>query len=430
MYWKRVFMIKNKQMIDAIRILKSGDSDDLQNLLQTFNIHSRDADNNTLLHHACLLGNVKAVRLLLDSGVHANASNIDGQTPICDAALSGSAEIISLLLRSKVDVNPPSYWGSPLIYATQNESINAMKVLIDAGASLNSPERNGLCADPNCGVRLTTPLHMAAKLNDVDITYLLLEFGASPTSLDKENRTPIDYVPNTSPVYQLLKSVQTLILNPFTFNVLCRIKNKQMIDAIRILKSGDSDDLQNLLQTFNIHSRDADNNTLLHHACLLGNVKAVRLLLDSGVHANASNIDGQTPICDAALSGSAEIISLLLRSKVDVNPPSYWGSPLIYATQNESINAMKVLIDAGASLNSPERNGLCADPNCGVRLTTPLHMAAKLNDVDITYLLLEFGASPTSLDKENRTPIDYVPNTSPVYQLLKSVQSELVGNLQ
>ncbi|CAH8500059.1 unnamed protein product [Schistosoma curassoni] len=150
-------------MIDAIRILKSGDTDDLQNLLQTFNIHSRDADNNTLLHHACLLGNVKAVRLLLDSGVHANASNIDGQTPICDAALSGSAEIISLLLRSKVDVNPPSYWGSPLIYATQNESINAMKVLIDAGASLNSPERNGLC-----------PLHIAIQRRFYAGVYLLL----------------------------------------------------------------------------------------------------------------------------------------------------------------------------------------------------------------------------------------------------------------
>ncbi|CAH8499853.1 unnamed protein product [Schistosoma haematobium] len=157
-------------MIDAIRILKSGDSDDLQNLLQTFNIHSRDADNNTLLHHACLLGNVKAVRLLLDSGVHANASNIDGQTPICDAALSGSAEIISLLLRSKVDVNPPSYWGSPLIYATQNESINAMKVLIDAGASLNSPERNGLC-----------PLHIAIQRRFYAGVYLLLSKDQVPS---------------------------------------------------------------------------------------------------------------------------------------------------------------------------------------------------------------------------------------------------------
>ncbi|CAH8473057.1 unnamed protein product [Schistosoma turkestanicum] len=219
-----------------------------------------------------------------------------------------------------------------------------------------------------------------------------------------------------------------------------------MIDAIRILKSGDNNDFQNFLRTFNIHSRDADNNTLLHHACLLGNVEAVRLLLDSGVHANICNIDGQTPICDAALSGSAEIISLLLKSKVDVNPPSYWGSPLIYATQNESLNAMKVLIDAGASLNSPERNGLCplhiaiqrrfyagiylllskgADPNRGVRLTTPLHMAAKLNDIDMTYLLLEFGAFPNSVDRENHTPIDYVPNTSPVYQLLKSVQNQV-----
>ncbi|CAH8492799.1 unnamed protein product [Heterobilharzia americana] len=207
-----------------------------------------------------------------------------------------------------------------------------------------------------------------------------------------------------------------------------------MIDAIRILKSGDNEDLKNLIQTFNIHARDADNNTLLHHACLLGNVEAVRLLLDSD-----SN-------CDAALCGSAEIISLLLRRKVDVNPPSYWGSPLIYATQNESINAMRVLIDAGASLNSPERSGLCplhiaiqrkfyagiylllskgADPNCGVRLTTPLHMAAKLNDFDITQLLLEFGAFPSPIDKENHTPIDYVPYTSPVYQLLKSVQNQV-----
>ncbi|CAH8837501.1 unnamed protein product [Trichobilharzia szidati] len=219
-----------------------------------------------------------------------------------------------------------------------------------------------------------------------------------------------------------------------------------MIDAIRILKSGDNNDLKHLIQTFNIHSRDADNNTLLHHACLLGNVEAVRLLLDSGVHANASNIDGQTPICDAALSGSAEIISLLLNSKVDVNPPSYWGSPLIYATQNESLHAMEVLIDAGASLNSPERSGLCplhiaiqrrfyagvylllskgADPNCGVRLTTPLHMAAKLDDIDITQLLLEFGAFPSPIDKENHAPIDYVSHTSPVYQLLKSVQYQV-----
>nr|CAH8838251.1 unnamed protein product [Trichobilharzia regenti] len=150
-------------MIDAIRILKSGDNDDLKNLIQTFNIHSRDADNNTLLHHACLLGNVEAVRLLLDSGVHANASNIDGQTPICDAALSGSAEIISLLLNSKVDVNPPSYWGSPLIYATQNESLHAMEVLIEAGASLNSPERSGLC-----------PLHIAIQRRFYAGVYLLL----------------------------------------------------------------------------------------------------------------------------------------------------------------------------------------------------------------------------------------------------------------
>ncbi|VDP94126.1 unnamed protein product [Echinostoma caproni] len=140
-------------ILQFIRIIETGDLDELHGLVkQSDAVCARDADNNTLLHHACIAGNVDAVKLLIASGLHANVGNVDGHTPLCDAALNGSTEIVSILLNCGVNVDPPSYWGSPLMYATQNERLGAMKLLIDAGAQLNSPDRTGLC-----------PLHVAVQ---------------------------------------------------------------------------------------------------------------------------------------------------------------------------------------------------------------------------------------------------------------------------
>ncbi|KAF6773277.1 hypothetical protein AHF37_07234 [Paragonimus kellicotti] len=233
--------------------------------------------------------------------------------------------------------------------------------------------------------------------------------------------------------------------------------HSMMLPSVRILESGTNEDLHNLVKKVDlVRMRDADNNTLLHHACLLGNLKAVRLLIDSGLHPDIGNVDGQTPLCDAALHGSTDIVSLLLSSGVDVNPLSYWGSPLMYATQNENLGAMQLLIDAGAGLNSPDRSGFCplhvavrrqfyagaralllgdyfanellfmyvsgADPNCRARLTTPLHLAAKMDDLLMASILLAHGAYPTPLDMDNLTPLDYAPKGSRLHQLLKTVQ--------
>ncbi|KAF8566153.1 hypothetical protein P879_08222 [Paragonimus westermani] len=220
--------------------------------------------------------------------------------------------------------------------------------------------------------------------------------------------------------------------------------HSMMLPSVRILESGTNEDLHNLVRKVDlVRMRDADNNTLLHHACLLGNLEAVRLLIDSGLHPDIGNVDGQTPLCDAALHGSTDIVSLLLSSGVDVNPLSYWGSPLMYATQNENLGAMQLLINAGAELNSPDRSGFCplhvavrrqfyagaralllggADPNCRARLTTPLHLAAKLDDLFMASILLAHGAYPTPLDMDNFTPVDYAPKGSRLHQMLNAVQ--------
>ncbi|TGZ55296.1 hypothetical protein CRM22_010458 [Opisthorchis felineus] len=223
--------------------------------------------------------------------------------------------------------------------------------------------------------------------------------------------------------------------------------NPLMLPSVRILETGTNQELRNLVKEVDlVRVRDADNNTLLHHACLLGNVEAVRLLLDAGLHPNVGNVDGHTALCDAALNGSTEVISLLLNHGVDVNPSSYWGSPLMYATKNGHIDAMRLLIKAGAAVNAPDRSGLCplhvaiqkrfyagahlllmgdADPNCPARLTTPLHLAAEMNDLHGASLLLAHGAHPNPIDKFNRTPLDYVPRDTELYRLLNAMTSQV-----
>lgn len=227
---------------------------------QTDAVCARDADNNTLLHHACIAGNVNAVKLLIASGLHANVGNVDGHTPLCDAALNGSTEIVSILLKCGVNVDPPSYWGSPLMYATQNERLGAMKLLIDAGAQLNSPDRTGLCplhvavqkgfyagahelllggADPNYRVRLTTPLHMAAKQGDALMACYLLAHGAYPCPLDMQNRTPLEYTTKGSLIYTVLEDAQNQVpslqaLTRLAFRSVLRRMNKGDLESLRL----------------------------------------------------------------------------------------------------------------------------------------------------------------------------------------------------
>ncbi|CAL8096056.1 unnamed protein product [Calicophoron daubneyi] len=220
-----------------------------------------------------------------------------------------------------------------------------------------------------------------------------------------------------------------------------------MLSSIKVLEQGNSYDLRSLIKRLDlVFVRDADNNTLLHHACMLGNVEAVRLLIDSGLHPNVGNVEGHTPLCDAALHGSVEIVALLLQYGVDVNPPSYWGSPLLYATQNQHLDVMRLLINAGAQIDSPDRTGMCplhvavqhqfyagvhvlllagADPNQRMRLTTPLHIAAKMDDLLMARYLIAHGAFPSPIDMDNHTPLDLVSRNSPLFNFLKSVQHQV-----
>ncbi|KAL5111820.1 Ankyrin repeat and SOCS box protein 13 [Taenia crassiceps] len=200
-----------------------------------------------------------------------------------------------------------------------------------------------------------------------------------------------------------------------------------MLAAIKTIETGTREEILQHLSQSNLIEHDPDNNTLLHYACLAGNLSAVNALIEAGFYVNANNVDGHTPICDAAANGSVEIIRALIRGGANVNPLAYWGSPLINAVKND--------------VNACDRKGFCpihvsvkdqfypaaeyllmagADPNKRVRLTTALHIAAELNDLKMVQLLLRYGAFASPIDFRGRKPIDFVDEDSSVYKLLSA----------
>jgi ankyrin repeat protein len=83
------------------------------------------------------------LRTALDSGADIHARNQDGRTPLHFAANSGSIEAVDLLLARGADINAVAQDGSPLMCACWGGHYAMMRHLLDRGASLNIYNRHG-----------------------------------------------------------------------------------------------------------------------------------------------------------------------------------------------------------------------------------------------------------------------------------------------
>uniref|UniRef100_UPI00398EBFCD tonsoku-like protein isoform X2 n=1 Tax=Pristiophorus japonicus TaxID=55135 RepID=UPI00398EBFCD len=112
----------------------------------------RNEKGETVLHRACIEGNLKHVQCLVAKGHPLNPRDYCGWTPLHEACNHGHLEIVRLLLDHQVNVN-------------------------DAGG-------------PHCeGI---TPLHDAITCGNFQVAELLIRNGASVTAKTTGGRTPLD----------------------------------------------------------------------------------------------------------------------------------------------------------------------------------------------------------------------------------------------
>uniref|UniRef100_A0A0D9XIU7 Uncharacterized protein n=1 Tax=Leersia perrieri TaxID=77586 RepID=A0A0D9XIU7_9ORYZ len=120
--------------------------------------------------------NAAVVKYLLDHGADPNKADDDGLSPLHSVAGIGDCEMIELLLAKGAYVDPiADEVGTPLHLATKERKVGAVKALLDHNADCNKTYMI-------FGLYPMTPLFQAVNVSSVECVKLLVEAGANINS--------------------------------------------------------------------------------------------------------------------------------------------------------------------------------------------------------------------------------------------------------
>jgi ankyrin repeat protein len=148
------------------------------------NLYTAD-DKNNYLHWAVKHNLFFFIPLLMDHGASIFHTNAEGQTPIELAASKGHWDCVKAIAqRRRVHMHDSAGYGKVLLKAVnQNQSIEIIKVLLEAKAPVNFTFKDG-----------NTCLHRVVELNRVDLISLFLadSDNTNLTQLNDKGQTPIE----------------------------------------------------------------------------------------------------------------------------------------------------------------------------------------------------------------------------------------------
>jgi ankyrin repeat protein len=177
--------------LPIIKAVKNGDRGALRALLaKKVDVNAAEADGATALDWASYLDDVESAELLLHAGANANAGNDLGVTPLWLACQNGSAAMVDRLLEAGAKPNTALLAGeTPLMVAARSGYPEIVEQLIAKGANVNVR-----------GSRGQTPLMWAVAQKHPDVVKVLLAHDAdlrarSDVWSDVEAVPPHGYLP-------------------------------------------------------------------------------------------------------------------------------------------------------------------------------------------------------------------------------------------
>ncbi|GIY86790.1 hypothetical protein CDAR_558691 [Caerostris darwini] len=148
-------------------------------------VDEADDTNWTPLMIAASVGCAEIVSALISRGADVNAINETGQTSLHYVASKNRDEIVRILLANHANINAADNMGStPLHRAASKGNIKILKIFLEDYS-------NQLDVDARDCVR-NTPLHLACEEERMEAAKMLIEAGASIDTLNKEKKNPIE----------------------------------------------------------------------------------------------------------------------------------------------------------------------------------------------------------------------------------------------
>jgi ankyrin repeat protein len=338
-------------------------------LARKADVNAARVDGSTALHWAAELDDLDMADALIRAGAQVAARTREGVTPLQLAATNGSAAMIDRLLKAGADPNlalSPA-GDTPLMLAARTGKVDAIAVLLEANAAINAKE----------GWGGTTPLMWAVSEGHVDAAKALIAAGADVNVRSNyvaaangrgfEGRTPLPGDTESKP----------------------------------------ADFASGWLTPLMLAAREGDE-------------AMTRVLIDARADVNAVAGDGKTALALAIFNGNYDVASMLVDAKADVNrADAQRFTPLFWAVDRRNMETapnfpwmvtadpmplIRKLLDAGANPNALINNTPRARMREGsprIVFATALMRAALAADLELVRLLLERGADPTILSRDN-----------------------------
>ncbi|XP_028771972.1 ankyrin-3-like [Neltuma alba] len=328
----------------------------------------------SLLHHAILCENEKAVNVILNSGANTELPVHKKLYAIHLAARLGSCNILRFLLDAGCNFDSQTQYGdSALMISTRHKHEDCLKVLVSAGADLGLLNSSGqsvmsiarsvkwmtifqkaildlirggkVVKSSNASV--FSALIFATRSDDVEALKELI--GQRNINIDEQDENGfsaamIAVAEGKAEAFRLLLKVGADVL---------KLRNKHNLTALDLInqnKSGKA--FEKIMLEFALEKgfNDVSNLALnpLHHAARHGDTNLVHKLIKKGFDVNTFNNDGYTPLMLAAReSQSDEMCKLLIScgAKCDIENERH-ETALSLARKNRVGNyAERVILD-------------------------------------------------------------------------------------
>jgi len=366
---------------------------------------------DTPLHLAAENGHADVVAVLLQAGAPAARPNKAGRTARAVAQAAGHDECVVLLadaerkertdggdsheqpdapgervlaeLKAFLKANPDADKNSALAGAIEADSPQAVLYLLELGAN------------PQVGHQDThdTYLHLAARLNRLQIARILIEAGTPAGRRNKAGQTPADAARQAGhdEMARLLTEAAAVFSPAAATTGPARPAPEPDPFRDRREEAAAMADLKDHLADM----PSAEKHKRAFQAASRGWAQPLTMLLDAGVPVEAATPDGRTLLMLAMFSRKDDAAELLLQRGAKVAPASRQGqTALHFAADLGMVHVVERLLDSGADVDAADGSG-----------QTPLHRAAERGDDGMIGLLLAKGAKPDAARKDGQRPL-------------------------
>jgi ankyrin repeat protein len=406
----------------------------------------------TPLLQASRTGDAALIGMLLKAGADVAAAHPDGETPLMAVARTGHIDALKLLLEAGANANTADSYQqeTPLMWAAAEGHGDVVNELLKAGADPNRQAHINGIEERKHGDHPTggfTALMFATRNGYDDVAAALIKGGADPKLTNGDGLTA----------------------------TIVAIANDRFDLAAKLVDLGANANDGSLYFAVDMHDATTDmrahdgSRLRTNHANKLTSMDLIKFLLDKGADPNKpfqGQVHNTTLCCDpevnsspfyrAAIASDVDALKLMLAhgAKVDWSPaevkkeggrggrgananvgktammmamnggrgaafaagPGFdriGPPPFREAANRDPIEAMKVLLAAGADANAKAPDG-----------SSVLHQAVTAKQVPAIRTLVEAGAKLDAVNKDNLTPLLLAEKPEPVKSAAAAMQQD------